>query len=42
MLYFDAAQRRIRHQRAAHLVDTNLAFAGGAQAEQVLHKLQQD
>lgn len=39
MLYYDAAVRRSGRLRAANLVDNNLAFAGGKEAEGHLKKL---
>jgi len=39
LLYYEAELRRQRRQRAEFLVDANMAFAGGKDAEQHLKKL---
>jgi len=39
LLHYEAELRRQKHQRAQYLVDANLAFAGGKDAEQHLKAL---
>jgi len=39
LLYYEAELRRQRRERADRLVDINLAFAGGKEAEQHLKEL---
>ncbi|SIP90137.1 hypothetical protein [Aquipseudomonas alcaligenes] len=39
LLHYDAELRRQRRERADRLVDINLAFAGGKEAEQHLKEL---
>lgn len=38
-LYYEAELRRRKRERAEALVDVNMAFAGGKEAEQHLKKL---
>jgi len=42
MLYYDAALRRRRRQRAENLVDSNQAFAGGEGAKSWMKQLESD
>ena len=42
LLHFDAVQRLERRERAARLIDMNLAFAGGKDAETHFKALKSD